>query len=643
MSIAANKPPNVANDEASNKIEAAVGVSEPNNVNSVAEPAPAADDKAGADNAKAEAKSGQKQAGGKDRKPRRERPPLPDPLPEKLVTKYPEPSKAEMQKKIDEHDAVIQECFDKLAATRQFYDRRSKIRDAGKAEFDAARKRMTAKNDELKVLFDQRKTLSMEIKSIRDADMNARNEASSSGGKEDKLLANLKTVKDVDDRIKELENIQATTSLSNAEEKMLVKDIAYLRHTGRDIILGKDQQFKDAKAAKATRQEKRAALEAQRKEIDKKIDGEKVVLEKFRKEVDGIRAKQDAEIQKISEETANIDRDKVRQTIADEKAKIRKVRDDFSAELDQWYLNERIYAEQIRIQRKKRQEARNAEREARRKAWEEEQAQYPEPDPYQKEKDMIAGLTVYLQTILGETVEKTSGNSLLPKSGLAPSLKTEKSARTVSTAGKAIGKNCLAQQFESLAFSDFMEKKAKKGRKGRRQSVVAAAPVEKEGEEDTLKPCSIDLLAAFTHLEIAPPKNFAEARTALTEVKKKKDYYDSDPPAPEPKENTKEAPKKKAPKPNGKTSVKEMQSSGAFPGLNGGEDVVKPSESGPNTAASRPSFSDIAKGSAAAPAPAVEPNVYPPIAEEETKPSAAVETDGSAPANHEAPVAFTES
>ncbi len=137
------------------------------------------------------------------------------------MKRYPEPSRGELQAKIDAHDTIVKDCFEKLAATRSFYEQRAKIREAGKAEFDAARKRLNQKNDECRVLFEKRKSLTLQIKNLREADISARTSASSSGSREENALKGLKTVQDVDERIAQLEYEQQTVSLSMQEEKKL--------------------------------------------------------------------------------------------------------------------------------------------------------------------------------------------------------------------------------------------------------------------------------------------------------------------------------------------------------------------------------------------------------------------------------------
>lgn len=554
-------------------------------------------------------------------KVRRERLPLPAEIPEAPVKRYPEPSRAELQEKIDSQNAIITGCIEKLNATRAFLTQRSKIREEGKGEFDAARKEFAAINEQCRALFSEKKEITDKIKGLREQDLAARGGGSSAhepagGGKDmHEVLRGLRTVDDVDCRIRDLEYKQQTASLSMVDEKRLIAQISYLRYTGRQYIIGKDQSYKEEMSAKEERAEKRKALEEQRKQLDNKINETKARLEEQKKKTDAIRAKQDDQIQKLTDSTEEIDRDAVRQQIGDAKVQIRQIREEFNQELDKWYLNERIHIEQQKIAKRKKWEAQQAEREAKRKAWEAEQAEYPEPDPYQAEKDMCAGLIQYLQTILGETIEKPGGSILAPKSGTTLSLKSSEGSgttREISSAGKAIGKSTRADsEFESLAFSEFMAKKSGKGKgkKGKRSMGSAAekvTPSEEAGK--LLKPQSIDLLAAFTHLEIRAPTKVCEVRPALAEVKAKKEYFDSDPP-PKPAQSGNKDVRKPRGRPdsdgmanaNGKTTVNGVEGGyAAFPGLSSTSDASKLMEASQISNAARPSFIDIAKGTVSA-------------------------------------------
>lgn len=553
----------------------------------------------------------------KDRKPRRERLPLPDPIPTEPVKRYPEPSKADLQAAVEAEDRKLQACFELLQTTRSFYDKRQKIRDAGKPAFDAARKHLNGLNDKCREFFETRKEITTKLKTLKEEDVAARNAAAAGAnelvgaGKDGaEALKNVRTIEELEDRIKDLRYTHETGTHSITEEKKLVTKISFLENRGRDFIVSKDKAFKDEKAAKEARANTRKELEEARTKQDALIDKAKAELEAQRKVVDKIRADQDAEIKKLQDDTAHVDRDEEKKKIGEIRATIRELREEFHSKLDQWYLNERIHYEQQKIAKRKKYEAAQAERDARRKAWEAEQAQYPEPDPYQEQKDMCSGLTVYLQTLLGETVEKPSVNLRGSDSGPGPSLKNASNTREISTSGKAIGKSSsgTGEGFENLAFSDFVKKSKSKKKKDRR----AAAPSSKDSSADVgdtpLKPHSIDYLAAFTALEIKPPGKLSEVRAALEKVKEKRAYYDALP-KPTDEEKAKMA-ANKTKKPSVPTSEGKSKKdtadlmngdggAAAFPDLLGEVGRV----SAPSRDISGPSFKQVASGTAPAPPP----------------------------------------
>lgn len=555
----------------------------------------------------------------KDRKPRRERLPLPDVIPDAPVKRYPEPSKTDMQAAIDAEDAKLQACFDRLNSARAFYDERQRIRDDGKPAYEAARKLFNELNEECRVLFEERKDIVAKLKDLKDAEIAAR--SASTPGSSDMVgagkdgveaLKGLRTIEELEDRIRELEYGLETASYSILEEKKIVAQISFLNHKGREFITGRDKVYKDERAAKEQRIATRKELEEARKSQDARIDAAKAKLDKQKKAVDDVRAEQEAKIRKLQETTSEIDRDAERKKIGEIKAVIRKLRDDYQAELDKWYLNERIHIEQQRIAKRKKYEAAQAEREARRKAWEAEQAQYPEPDPYQEQKDMCSGLTVYLQTLLGETVDKPTVNLGPEKASV--SLKATSTTREITAKGKAIGKSTTATDggFENLAFSDFVKKSGgkTKGRRGRR-SVAPSTDTPTEGADMPLKPHSIDYIAAFTELDIKPPNKISEVRAALEAVKAKKAYYDSKP-KPTEEEKAKMAASRakkqvtpvseKKPKSNGMDVINGDGDAAAFPVLLG--DSATPGTMPlPSRDLAGPSFKAVAIGTATAPPP----------------------------------------
>ena len=77
--------------------------------------------------------------------------------------------------------------------------------------------------------------------------------------------------------------------------------------------------------------------------------------------MDEIRAKQLDEGKKLPDVAPEVNRDEERKKIDDIRAAMRKLRDDFHDELDQYYLNRRIIAEQQKICKHKKYEAMQAD------------------------------------------------------------------------------------------------------------------------------------------------------------------------------------------------------------------------------------------------------------------------------------------
>lgn len=578
--------------------------------------------------------------GGQKRREQRPRLPLPDPIPETPVKKYPEPSREELNKKVNAIDAKIQECFDKLKASKGFYDQRQKIRDDGKPKVDAARADYVAKNEACRALIEEKKLLSTRLREIKDADMAAnagRSSSNDGGSKENAALRGCKTVEDVTNRIKELEEMQMSSTISIAEEKKLIAQINFLELKGKGIIESKDRAFKEEKASKDARIAERKDLDDRRKALDAKIDVAKAAADAQRLVLDKLRSGQDEEIKKLQESTSDIDRDAEKVKIGELKKEIRTLRDEFQVECDKWYLNERIAYEQQKIAKRKRWEAQQAEREEKRLAWEKEMAEYPIADPYQPEKDMCTALILHLQTLMGTSPDTTGiikaeskTSSLLPTAGTKPTLRKsdgeDGAGREIARPGsQAVGKSVLNEtdSFKDDPYGCFATQKSgsKKNRRGRKSGATVAngspamngaTPIASTGdttdEDAKLKPFGIDYLTYFTNLDIKAPTKRSELKGALDEVLKKKEYFDNDPP--EKKVETEQA--TRSAKNDRSTSISKTKAPqtlpegvAAFPGLGG--TTADDGSTGPDVSAAgndtsnRPSFSDIASGNAKAP------------------------------------------
>jgi hypothetical protein len=559
---------------------------------------------------------------------------LPDPLPEQPVKRYPEPSRAELQEKVDAIDAEVQTCFDRLKSTRDFFEQRTKIREAARPAFEQAKGAVTKLNGELKAMFDKKKEITAKIRAIKDADFPSggaeRGESGAGGGKDaTSVMRGLRTLEDVNAKIRELEAEQSSKSMSLPEEKKLVAQISFLNNSGRDLIASKDKAFKDERAAKEARVAERKTLEEERKAVDAQIDAKKAQAEERRKAFDVVLAKQGKAIKAIANVSQDVDRDAEKAKITERKAQMRALREKYQKDHEAWFLNERISQEQAKVLKRKRLEAQLAERDAKRKEWEEEQAQYPVADPYQPEKDVCAALVHLLQTLMGTAPGEddrrikadSTTSSLLPAVD-GPTLCPKKEAREVTGAGgKAIGKATAAGAagFEDQAYGAFAVERSgsKKSRRARRVTDSAAAAGSpgaapaadggKEAEEDVkLRGLSIEHLQYFAVLEIAAPNWRSDLKPTLAAVQAKKAYFDDDPPA---KDEVAAAKAARAAKADAATASSAKKSARpappgaadaamAFPGLGNTTDAPAAAVA---AAASRPSFLSVAGGKAAPP------------------------------------------
>lgn len=577
----------------------------------------------------------------------RERAPvvLPDPLPDKPVKRYNEPSRAELQAGIDKVDKEMQACFDRLKSMKDFYDQRNKIKESTRPAFEKAKGEAATLNTELKALFDKKKDVSAEIKKVRDADYASiaaeradRSDVAGAGKDNNSAMRGLRTLEDLNKKIHDLEIQQSTSSMSLQDEKKLVASISFLTSQGREIIASKDKQFKDERAAKDARALQRKTLEDQRKALDAQIDEKKAKTDEKRKAIDKVLAEQDKAIKEITSDASDVDRDAERAKIQSLKNKIKGLRDTYQKDHEAWYINERVALEQAKMKKKKMWEAAQAERDAKRKEWEDEQAQYPIADPYQPEKDMCAALIHSLQTAMGtlpgdgdrRAKADSTTSSLLPTvNGGAPKLGKDQTAREVSAGrGTAIGKSQkfgVAAGFADQPYGQFAaEKSGKKNRRGRKSEAADgasgapkdvtpadAAATEATSSEAKLKPVSMEHLQYYSALGVSAPVRRSDLATTLAEIEKKKEYFDSDD-----KPLKDEVALKKArsasdggssgKKKGGKPQAPPSTADGAFPGLGSPAGDDAPAALAAADASNRPSFLSVAGGQSAAPAPTVE-------------------------------------
>lgn len=518
---------------------------------------------------------------------------LPDPLPTKPRKRYPEPVRAELDRKLEKLQQEIKDCVDRLKSHRDIYDQISKVREEFTPRVDAAKNRLHELSNQSRMLIEKKKLLSEQIRNLRVIDKPPQGAASggsaSSAGQEANTkdghaaLRGCRTVQDVDDRIASLESQQMSSSLTLQEEKKIVSQINFLSSKGRDITRNMERQQKEEKEAKDSRIAERKTLEEKRKVLEVEIDAARKAADDQKELFEKLLSDRAEKIRVISASGKDFDRDAEKKRIEEIREEIRRARDAYFKDHDEWFLNELIVVEQAKIARQKRYEAIRAEKVARRKAWEEEQAQYPVADPYQAEKDMCSSLLLLLRGLMGvapiDTTVKadSSKSSLLPEAADKPTTlgtkkgKNDEREITRVEGSRAIGKSTNAGDTAAKdddAYGMFAVKtSAKKNRRGRKSMASAQVSVtgspkpdhrsggsvarspdntsssevsrigldgSKDGalanDKSKLKPLSIDHLTSFAKLGIKAPTRRCDLPVAYAGVSEKLTYFNNSPP-----------------------------------------------------------------------------------------------------------------
>ena len=216
----------------------------------------------------------------------------------------------------------------------------------------------------------------------------------------------MKSVEDMDKKIRQLETKQSTTSLTLTLEKELIKEIETLKTARREI-----QKFEKAKSkasagkegddsAKGDISSKLDESKEKLAALNKQMDDQKKVMEKLQSQDDS--AKTRAQIPAILREL-----DACSEQIDGCYSRIRALRADFREKNNQWY-------EYSKVLRAQREERRAKEAEERRKAWEEKQAEIEAEEakkvPWEEEMALCDFLVEYLTVHLsGEKAEARPG------------------------------------------------------------------------------------------------------------------------------------------------------------------------------------------------------------------------------------------
>jgi len=446
---------------------------------------------------------------------------------------------------------------------------------------------------QLRGMLEVKKNITAQIKSLREPVAKVDTFSLGNSHSEQALLRGVKSVADLDAKIKALEEKQSNQTLKITEEKKIIQDLAFLKHKGRALVSESDNQRKNQVAEKESRQKMREELEAARKQQDVSIDALQVVVNEKRAVVDAIRAKQNAELDLISKDMKVVDRDQQRKVITDCKAEINRLYEEYSKARDEWYANERLARDQQKLAQKVKAAKIKAEKDARRAEREAELAKLPPPDPYEVEKGMCDNLTAYLTALLpmsdqaaasSETAAKTDAQSI-------PVLNENKPRVVEKDAGaKQIGKGAGADQEDDKYAALRKGKKKGKGKSAAKE----VASDSKSSTDTKLAAHSMERFLAFQKLNIKPPTLQSEIAPTLESIRVKREYFESAPEkAKEPKARTSQKSSSGTEKSAKATGSSEFNVDEAFSHALG-ENVS--STVAASADPSRPSFSDVIRG-----------------------------------------------
>jgi uncharacterized coiled-coil DUF342 family protein len=346
----------------------------------------------------------------------------------------------------------------------------------------------------------------------------------------------MKSVEDMDKKIRQMEQKQSTTSMTLSQEKELVKEIETLKSMRKEAgkfeqarskaDKGKDDGAKGDISSKLDEsKEKLAALNAQ-------MDEQKKVLEKLQQQDKSqqTRAQIPAILRELDACSAEIDGCFTR---------IRALRADFREKNNQWF-------EYSKVLRAQRAEQRAKEAEERRKAWEEKQAEIEAEEakkvPWEEEMALCNYLiTDYLSKLMG-------GDGAAPKVEEAATPELD-------------GLQPMRREQETFMVLPGAKKK-KFGKKKKRATLTH----------------SVDTVETFGVIGLTPPISMDAVPASIDAVKAKLEEYKVKPREPKKKKEQKpkpaegeegEAPVEK-PKPKKKAPAKKYEhDSEAFPSLGG--------------------------------------------------------------------------
>ena len=414
------------------------------------------------------------------------------------------PNKDELDKRVG---AIEQEIEDLKAKQEALHEFRKAATAGGPKTGPLADARAA-----FKVLSDKARALREERKGYFDtmaAAKAAREKMNASLDSMKDSMGPMKSLDDLNKKIKKLDLQHSTTSMSLKEEKALVTEIEALKMMRKEAMKYEAAKTKAAGGASAAqgKEEMSARLDATKEELAKlntEMDAQKAVIEK-------LQSKDKSQSQRAQIPAVLRELDHISSEIDGAFTRIRALRNDFREDNNKWYE----YSKVLREQKQKKYEAEAEERKA---AWEERQAELEAEEakkvPWQEEMVLCDFIIKYLSNLVAE--------------------KTATEEKKATAAAEFDGMT-LSSRDEEDFFALGGGKSAKKKGKGKGKKAAALKH-------------SLETIEDFGLLGLTPPNNVDAIQASIDEVKAAKAAFEvrpREPKAPKVKKSDSEAPKPK--------------------------------------------------------------------------------------------------
>lgn len=328
-----------------------------------------------------------------------------------VLKPVPKPDEDELKQKIEVANEKVNALQERLEAIKKNLDAREGGRGdspeiaVAKAKLNEAKAKSRMLQQEKRNIYDQISAAD-ELKK-QQQDLTARLKAQLS----------LFSVDEIDRRIKALEHLQQTTSISVKEDKKIMEELKKLS-LSKPMIRQYDEAQESLKGVRDHHTTLYTQLKAKNADLTIVREDE----DRCKGGLDAIKAKDEAKRADIP--ALWKERETIRKDVIDLRETIRKLRDDFNDRRKEWQNFVRIQRDQKAKEWAEQKAKRQAEYDAEKKAYEEEQAKR---DPWEEEKliceQLIGFVNKYLPKaaeakVEAKAVEHPDGQKPLTKSSL---------------------------------------------------------------------------------------------------------------------------------------------------------------------------------------------------------------------------------